>query len=481
MRNRTQETPPLELWGGLECSIARVGDGFYDQFVETGHDRREGDLARVADAGIRTVRYPVSWERICPDGDLGRADWAWTDARLAEWQRLGVRVIAGLVHHGSGPPGHTSLIDPEFPAKLAAFARAAAERYPYITSWTPVNEPLTTARFAGLYGVWYPHGRDEQTFARALLNEILGTRAAMRAIRAAIPHAELIQTEDLGRTYSTQRLAGQASFDNARRFLTWDLLCGYVRDDYHRMWGHLLWAGVPESELRELADDPCPPDIIGINHYLTSARFLDERCERYPDEFCGTNGRERYADIEAVRVLAADAYSGVGGVMAEAWQRYRRPLALTEVHLWAYDEAEQARWLAEAWHTAQHLRESWGVDVRAVTAWSLFGAYDWNSLMTRRERVYERGLWDLTHTGAGEPPHETPVGAVARALAQTGVVPPQPGLATPGWWHRPDRLIYPVVEAWELADNPSLPMPRTVRALSAPAFAFAAPDRVAVG
>ena len=28
---------------------------------------------------------------------------------------------------------------------------------PHITNYTPVNEPLTTARFSGLYGAWYPH------------------------------------------------------------------------------------------------------------------------------------------------------------------------------------------------------------------------------------------------------------------------------------------------------------------------------------
>ena len=73
--------------------------------------------------------------------------------------------------------------------------------------WTPVNEPLTTARFSGLYGHWYPHGRDYPTFLRALVNECKGTLEAMRAIRGAIPGAKLVQTEDLGKTFSTAPLA----------------------------------------------------------------------------------------------------------------------------------------------------------------------------------------------------------------------------------------------------------------------------------
>jgi aspartyl/glutamyl-tRNA(Asn/Gln) amidotransferase C subunit len=44
-----------------------------------------------------------------------------------------------------------------------------AERFPWLEWYTPVNEPLTTARFSGLYGVWYPHARDDRSFARMLI------------------------------------------------------------------------------------------------------------------------------------------------------------------------------------------------------------------------------------------------------------------------------------------------------------------------
>ena len=53
-------------------------------------------------------------------------------------------------------PAYTSLADPEFPEKLAEYAGAVAKRYPWIGHYTPVNEPLTTARFSGWYGLWYP-------------------------------------------------------------------------------------------------------------------------------------------------------------------------------------------------------------------------------------------------------------------------------------------------------------------------------------
>src|SRR4051812_24310782 len=91
----TPADPGLELWGGIECTVARIGDAYRDQVVETGHRDRPGDLAAIAGLGIRTLRYPVLWETVQPDG-VGAPDWSWHDGRLAELRRLGIAPIAGL-------------------------------------------------------------------------------------------------------------------------------------------------------------------------------------------------------------------------------------------------------------------------------------------------------------------------------------------------------------------------------------------------
>jgi dTDP-4-dehydrorhamnose reductase len=137
---------PPEVWAGIECTVNRVGDQYFDQLERNGHATRLEDLDLFAELGVRAIRYPVLWERTAPNG-IESADWSWADERLGRLRELGIRPIVGLVHHGSGPH-HTSLIDPAFPDKLAEFARAVAERYPWVDSYTPVNEPLTTARLA---------------------------------------------------------------------------------------------------------------------------------------------------------------------------------------------------------------------------------------------------------------------------------------------------------------------------------------------
>lgn len=419
----------LELWGGPECTVNRVGDRYRDQIVASGHHERSSDIGLLADLGVAAVRYPMLWERISPDSPE-QNDWSWTDAQLNLLRSCDIRVIAGLIHHGSGPV-YADILSDDFATGLARHARNAAERYPWIEDWTPVNEPVTTARFCALYGLWYPHVRDEALFWRALLNQIDGVRLAMDEVRRVNPAARLVQTDDLGRTYATAALREQAAFDNSRRWMGWDLLCGMVVPG-HSLWRRLCSFGL-EARLRAIADNPCPPDVIGINHYLTSDRFLDHRLQRYPAYKHGDNGRQRFADTEAVRVLDPPP-PGLRGVTREAWDRYQLPLAITEVHNGCTRE-DQLRWTAEAWETARALRQE-GVDIRAVTSWSLFGSHGWNTLLTAEGR-YEAGSFDVS----GPAPRPTAVAGLLRGLGD-GPVVGHPVLEGAGWWRRPVRLLH---------------------------------------
>jgi dTDP-4-dehydrorhamnose reductase len=406
-----------------------VRNVYYDQTLRSGHEWRLDDLDRIASLGISHLRYPVLWERVAPRVP-GRMNWSWTDERLDYLRRLGITPIATLLHHGSGP-SCTDLLDEDFPAKFAHFAGEVARRYPWLRYFTPVNEPLTTARFSALYGWWYPHAKSETDFYRALFNQLRAIRLGMEAIREHIPDAQLVATEDLGKTYSTPALAYQAEHENARRFLTYDLLCGIFERNTH-MRAHLTNLGFDVRALeRECLS---PPDILGYNYYVTGERWLDERLERYPLRFWGGNGRERYADVEAVRVCI-ESLAGVGNLLTECWQRYGRTVAITEAHL-ACTREEQVRWLRDVYTDLRAIRAR-GVDVRAMTIWSLLGAFDWNSALTRQDGYYESGAFDVSSVI----PRETAIAAYVRALTgrQTRELPACEGS---GWWRMPSRLEF---------------------------------------
>ena len=431
--NHGPKNGSLELWGGIEATVNRIGDDYYDQLQLSGHYYRKEDIDLIARTGIKALRYPVLWEQ----NSESQETW-WADERLSMLRDRGIKPIVGLVHHGSGPR-ETNLLDPGFVQGLGDHARRVAERYPWVEMYTPVNEPLTTARFSCLYGHWYPHAKDPQSFARALFIELAATRAAMREIRKVNPKAKLVQTEDMGKVYSTRLLAYQAEFENERRWLTFDLLCGRVNKD-HPIWSYLSWIGISEDELKPFQDDPCPPDILGLNHYVTSERFLDERLQRYPQRTHGGNHQHLYADVAAVRACAHRT-AGAYGVLKEAWDRYHLPTAITECHLGCTRE-EQLRWIIEVWRGAEKLRSD-GADIRAVTIWSLLGAYDWDSLLTQIRRHYESGAFDLRS------PHPRPTAIVKcmQSLAASGNFT-HPAVDAAGWWRRPLRLTYKPVRPY---------------------------------
>ena len=440
MRLGEDRSVRAEGWSSGEATNAcaralvnRVRDQWLDQTPRSGHETRIGDLALFADLGMTSLRYPALWERISPESPETR-DFRWTDERFEEIRRLGINPIVTLCHHGSGPK-YTTLLDESFASGLARHAAAVAARYPWIQDWTPVNEPLTTARFSALYGYWYPHATSEAAFVVALLNEIDATRLAMREIRRVNPNARLIQTDDLGFCHATPPLQAEADFQNERRWLGWDLLCGMVVPG-HPLWDRLVALGV-EDRLHAIADDPCPPDIIGVNHYLASERLLDHRIGRHADRAMadrelGNCGGIPHVDVDAVRNLPSGVV-GLPALVEQAWRRYGRPVAVTECHNGATRE-EQVRWFVEVWNAIDRLRST-GVDLRAVTAWSLLGSHDWNRMVTRFVGHYEVGVFDIR---SGEP-RPTLLAGVLKDLA-AGTEPRAVGLGQPGWWLRASRF-----------------------------------------
>jgi dTDP-4-dehydrorhamnose reductase len=418
----------FDLWGGVECTLNRVNDNYFDQLHYLGHYHRQDDIERFASLGISMMRYPVLWELHEPEEGYP-VDWTWITRQLHALKQSGVQPIAGLVHHGSGP-AFTSLEDPAFGSKLARYAGQVARQFPWLEYYTPVNEPLTTARFSGLYGLWYPHKRNDLIFIQMLLNEIKGVVLAMREIRKVNPSAKLVQTEDLGKTYSSRTLKYQADFENERRWLTYDLLCGKVDKD-HSLWNYLRWLGVKEEELYFFVENTCVPDIAGFNYYITSERYLDKNLQHYPRHLWGGNHRHRYVDTEAIRIRHKHN-GGLSVLLQEAWNRFKLPMAVTEAFL-SCTQDDQVRWLDEVCDQVKSARQN-GVDIRAVTFWALLGEFSWNKLVTSMDGEYVSGAFDVW----GKEPRDTWIAEFIRSMARHGEFNAE-WLTENGWWKREDR------------------------------------------
>ncbi len=421
----------LELWGGIECTINCVQDKYFSQLEYAGYYKRNDDIDKIASLGIKALRYPLLWEMHQPEKNKYNS-FCRAEDDLKKLTAYHITPITGFVHHGCGP-AFVNFFDGSFEEGLAQYAVKIIKKFPHLQYFTPVNEPLTTARFCGLYGHWYPHKKDDYSFFKILLSECKATVLAMQAIRKINACAKLVQTEDLGKTHSTPLLQYQANWENIRRWLSIDLLCGSVTPE-HAAWNYIINSGIDESELYFFISNKCAPDILGLNYYITSERFLDERLQYYPPDTHGKNDRHEYADVEAIR-LGIPAYEGAYTLIKNAWKKYKIQIAITEVHLNCHRD-EQLRWFNHIWKTAKKLKED-NIDIKAVTAWGLLGSFGWNKLLTKGKGDYEPGAFDVRS-------------GILRPLALASLLKniagkknhTHPVLQGKGWWERNIRVLY---------------------------------------
>ncbi len=389
---------PFEIWASPEPTFARIdADSFRDQLAETGHERRADDLDLLASLGVTASRYPVLWEKTAPQHPED-VDLSWARPRLERLAELGIEPVVTLLHHGSGP-AYTNLLDPAFPELFARYAGTIARAFPWIRRWTPINEPLTTARFSTLYGAWYPNLRDDDwAFGHAIVNEALGILLAMEAIGTSVPDAEFVITEDLQSfTALDPSVETFVAHKRRRMYLSVELVMGRVRLG-HEMYAYLTGTcGVAPAQLERIAALARPPDLVGWNYYPNSERAL----AREGDGTISNVPARLHGSISPRPLLRA------------AHERLGLPFGISEVHIDG-DERARVAWLRERCADLAALAAD-GLPVRMLGVWAAFGMVDWASLLRERAGYAEDGIF--TFAGPDGTPRETAVAAVVRELA----------------------------------------------------------------
>lgn len=341
--------------GGFECSCHQLQDGRrLDLLQSSGHALMpEADFARLRQLGMTACRDGVSWVRA--ETEPGQFDFAFLKPVVRAADRQGLQVIWDLMHFGW--PEHVDVFATTFPRRFARYASAFVQwlktQTHSSTMITPINEMSYLAWAGGDVRCMNPFESARGVELKVQL--VKATIDAIDAIRRVIPTARFLQPEPLINIVpdpAHPKTFRRVESDNLLQYQVWDMLCG-------RIWP-------------ALGGHPRYLDIVGVNFYADNQFMLD-----------GTTiwqGDERYRPLSEM--------------LLDAWQRYRRPMILSET---GHEGDARAPWLHYVCNECLVAMTA-GCQLHGVTIYPVVNTLGWGD-----DRRCENGLWDDADE-AGERP-----------------------------------------------------------------------------
>ncbi len=359
---------------GVENSAPTIEGGRVrvDELESCGHYKRwREDFALVEDLGLEFLRYGPPLHRTLVGS--GRYDWDFADLAFAELKRRNITPIVDLCHFGV-PDWIGDFQNPDFPDQFAIYARAFAQRFPWVQLYTPVNEMYICAMFSARYGWWNEQLATDRAFVTALKHIVKANVLAMEAILAVRPDAIFVQSESSEYFHAENPAAIKpAEILNAMRFLSLDL--NYGRRVDSEMYEFLLDNAMTRDEY----------------HFFLGNR-LKQHCIMGNDYYA-TNEHRVAADGST---RAAGEVFGYSEITRQYHDRYRLPVMHTETNLMQGPLGTEAvDWLWKEWANVLRVRND-GVPIVGFTWYSLTDQVDWDSaLRFRNNNVNPLGLFDL--------------------------------------------------------------------------------------
>ena len=359
---------------GIENSIPTIDGGRtrVDQMEASDHYRRwSEDFDLVQELGIGYLRFGPPLHRTLL-GD-GKHDWEFADLTFGDLKRRRIVPIVDLCHFGV-PDWIGNFQNPDFPELFAAYARAFAERYPWVQLYTPINEMFICATFSARYGWWNEQGTTDRTYVTALANIVRANVMAMQAILERRPDAIFIQSESSEYFHADSPAAiGPAEIMNARRFLSLDL--NYGRRVDSEVYEYLLDNGLTREGyhffLGNRLKQYC---ILGTDYYVTNEHRVH------------ANGLTE----------ASGEVFGYDEITRQYYDRYKLPVMHTETNLAEGPTGKEGvNWLWKEWANVLRLRND-GIPTVGFTWYSLTDQVDWDTaLRVKNGNVNPVGLYDM--------------------------------------------------------------------------------------
>ena len=388
------EFPAFAVACGEEASDPWVlHDGALVRVDELAHsrhlERMELDLADVAGLGVDVWRYGMPWRLTEPEP--GVYDWSLWDRALDACDRHGLRPVIDLCHFGL--PDHLDgFCDPAWIDAFGRYVDAFLARYPEPRWFTPVNEPVITASFSALLGMWNDRRTSIDDYLVALAHVSLANLEALARVRADRDGWWIGAEGFSADLHDPDDEAGAQGATDARdlQWAVWDLHLGHEPRGTAARIAQVVDPAILSRI--EALQGTVPDDRIVAGHdfYPVSVSLHGTRAER------PLGLAERVAAYEAT---ARDWYA-----------RYRVPFWVSETSNLSLPVADGPTWLATLVDALDRMAAD-GLPVRGICWYSRGDQYDWDTaLLEPVGRITEVGLYDADR-------HPRPVSEAYAALA----------------------------------------------------------------
>ncbi len=328
----------LESWQDIKALAQRPAN--YVSASASGHYKRyKDDLKLLKKLGLDTFRFSIEWSRIEPE------EAKWSEEALEHYRQyfaylkqLGITPVVTLFHF-TVPEWFAAKGGFAKRGNLVLFERFAAkvldEYGPYMKWIITINEPTVYAREGYLNGNWPPGVRSKWQAWRVLEHLVATHRHIAKLVHAKSRRLKVSMAHHISYVYPG---------DDA-------LLTRTSSGIINQLTNHYMLARLVRSS-----------DFIGINYYA-SRRVYGYRVHN-PDV--------RLSD------MGWDMQPGdLRYVLDEVWDRYKKPLMVTENGLADATDEHRGWWLQQT-IAAMHEAMKDGVDLLGYIHWSLLDNFEWS-------------------------------------------------------------------------------------------------------
>ncbi|MBV1855443.1 GH1 family beta-glucosidase [Catellatospora tritici] len=282
------------IWDTFCATPGRVVDGHTGAVAADHYHRYRDDVALMREIGLSAYRFSISWPRIKPGGGpaVNQTGLAFYDRLVDELLDAGIRPTATLYHWDLPQEleDRGGWLDRDTAHRFAEYAAVMAEKLgDRVKLWCTLNEPWCSAFLGYGSGHHAPARTSADGGLQATHHLLLAHGLATRAVRAAVPGAQVSIALNQG---AVRPLTGaDGDRDAARRidgllnriFLDPIMTGQYPADVVADTASVSDWSFVRDGDLAVIA---APIDALGVNYYapdlVSAATELSEENSPYP-------------------------------------------------------------------------------------------------------------------------------------------------------------------------------------------------------